>query len=41
MHVSRMRLIQDTRISQALGKNNFMWDKINNIFGYFYYVIPV
>ena len=32
MHVSHMILIQDMRISEALGKNKFMWDKINNIF---------
>ena len=31
MHVSRMRLIQDTRILKAHGRNKFMWDQINNI----------
>jgi hypothetical protein len=39
MHVSYMRLIQDTRISKALGKNIFTWDKLNNNFGYCYYFI--
>jgi len=38
MHMSHMRLIKDTRISKALCKNEFKWNKINYIFDSCYYV---